>query len=547
MLRKTMIILMMTAFGLVTSASLTQAQNISREYDNDTYPEHEYDYDRARIDRYLDVEVWVNHADNEYCEGDRIVISYRANRDAFVVIYGIDTRGRVNLLFPSYPGEDNFVRGGVTYHLPSAYDDFDLVVSGPEGVEHIQAIASRDRFPIPDWHPASGLVYDWDDPFEYMDYLNERFFVRYGGQRFAYDRTAIYVYEWEPYYFRPVYYPRYYPWTLCGNVYIDYPFGATIYIDGIYWGCAPLYIPRVYVGWHTITIYDYYGWCWEHDFHITRYHTVVLGHDVIRTSPTVVSKYKEVRFSGYRNPVSSGYPEFETKKKAIMTSGKVGSVSITRHEGAASKKTETVLTLDKKFVRGSTELVKTERGYETTGSVYGTKEGTKPSYPARPGDSRLGKSKGSISTEMSRSLKKPTISVDQTSRSGSKKAVDNQKTGRTSESSSGYYRKKSGSEYKGSAKLRRIKTESTKSSESKKGKQTKSFDRSKESGTSYMPSKATDRKSGGSKKSSGTYHQRGSGAASKAAGISVRPSPSTGKSGASSGSKRVSGGGKDRR
>lgn len=97
MLRTMYKILVMTAVLAVVSAPLASAQNVVRDYDEDEYR----DVDRTRIDRYLDVEIWANHSDGEYYEGDDIVLHYRTNRDAFVVIYSIDTRGRVNLLLPS--------------------------------------------------------------------------------------------------------------------------------------------------------------------------------------------------------------------------------------------------------------------------------------------------------------------------------------------------------------------------------------------------------------------------------------------------------------
>ena len=167
--------ILLIAIAVMTGTMVASAQdNITREYNDD-----DYYGDRARIDRYFDVELWTNHSDDEFYEGDEIILYYRANRDAFVAIYSIDTRGRVNLLFPTGPAEDNFVRGGATYSLPGSYDNFDLVVNGPEGIETIQVIASRDRFPIPDWYNNSGLVCDWDDRYDYMDYLNDRFFDGY--------------------------------------------------------------------------------------------------------------------------------------------------------------------------------------------------------------------------------------------------------------------------------------------------------------------------------------------------------------------------------
>lgn len=522
MLQNLLRMLVMTAIALVISAVPAMSQNVTQDYGDDEYQ----DADRTRIDRYLDVEIWTNHSDGEYDEGDNIVISYRTNRDAFVVVYSIDSRGRVSLLFPSEPGRDNFIRGGVTYRLPDGLDDFDLVVSGPEGVENIQIIASRERFPIPDWYPTSGLVCDWDDRYEYMDYLNDRYFVRYGGQRFAYDRTAIYIDEWEQDDFRPVYYPAYQNWTVCGNMYIDYPIGATVYIDGFYWGCAPLYIPRIYVGWHTVTVYDYYGYCWESDFHLTRYHTAVLGHKVIRTSPTVVSKYKEVRYSGYRNPEVNGYPDFKQKHKAIVKSASVNLEGNVVGDASLSKETRTIFTGVKKHVQGSAKLVKTERGYETVGLVDEQPKKSQQTQSDGAKITRQGEIKGKMSTDSPDISKKSSIVGSKVKSSSGEKSYQQTKPKVSSEKSSGYYQKKSGSTYE-------KKSNTIKSTKVKSPTSTKSTD-SKSSG-----------KSGDSKKSGSSYKSPGS---SKPSGKAT--SPSVGKSGGKAGSatgKKASSQGKEKR
>jgi|GEM_PF-468963 len=335
---------------------------------------YQYDYDRVKIDRYLDVEIWTDHSDEEYYEGDKITLYFRASRDCFVAIYSIDTRGRVNLLFPSEPGQENYIYGGLSYRLPGEDDDYDLEVSGPEGFEYLQIIASRERIDIPNWYHNSGLVSDAADMDEYMDYLNLNYFVRYGGQRFAFDRASIYVNEWEEYYFRPVYWPYYPSWTVYGNCYIDYPWGSSVYINGVYWGCTPLYIPRLVVGWHTITVYDPWHHCWESDFHVSRHNTMVFNRTVITTSPTVKSKYKEVHAVGYRNPVKAGYPEFEAHK-ASVTKEISRSSAVTKTTRGASPGSSAVgdgsdddFTLPKSYVRGSAKVVKTDRGYETDGT-----------------------------------------------------------------------------------------------------------------------------------------------------------------------------------
>src|SRR5512147_301407 len=130
----------------LTPALKAQEQGEDRDYrDSDTYrQESRYDNDRAgdpmRIDRYLDAQVWPNRDDAEYYTGDNVVINFRANRDCFVAIYSIDSRGRVNLLFPNDPSDDNYITGGVTYHLPGSNDKYDLRIDGPSGREYLQIV-----------------------------------------------------------------------------------------------------------------------------------------------------------------------------------------------------------------------------------------------------------------------------------------------------------------------------------------------------------------------------------------------------------------------
>jgi hypothetical protein len=374
------------ALGVMALAPALQAQDDSEDRDyrdsDNLRQERRYDDDRygepMRIDRYLDVQVWPNRDDAEYYTGDNVVINFRANRDCFVAIYSIDSRGRVNLLFPNDPSDDNYITGGVTYKLPGNDDRYDLKIDGPSGREHLQIVASRERLEIPNWYRNSGLVCDADDRNEYMDYLNERHFVRYPGQRFALDRAVLFVKEWEPDYYRPIYNPYYPDWAVCGNVYIDYPWGGSVYINGIYWGVAPLYVPRLVVGWHVVTIYDPWGYCWESDFHINRYHTVIFDRTVVKTSRVVVSRYKEVNVTKWRDPVKHGYPDYKPVVATKTPRGTVAGVDRLTDKGTRMEPTsiDDFRPLSKKYSRGETGLVKTERGYEAAGDAKGIKTTT---------------------------------------------------------------------------------------------------------------------------------------------------------------------------
>ena len=537
--RMKLLTILMTLIFLISTPSM-MAQNISRQYDDDNYDSEKYGYEeRFRVDRYLDVEVWTNHNDGEYYEGDNVVIHYRVNRDAYIVIYSIDTRGRVNLLFPADPTDNNYVEAGITYRMPNNWDDYELVVSGPEGVENIQIIASRERIPIPDWYPVSGLVSDWDNRFEFMDYINDRYFLKYNGQRMAYDRTAIYIEEWEDYYFQPVYHPVYHHWTLCGNVYLDYPWGSTVYVNGIYWGCTPLYLPRVYVGWHTFTVYDPWGYCWESDIHVSRYHTIVLDNEIVRPGPHVQSKYKQVRTSGYRSPVKNGYPNFAAKKVSVMSSKLVTKKNVVIKTGKNGKATTGVVTISpKKNQRGSTAMIKTDRGWETSGigerattKGYGkssrqsvTVSGSSKSDKSRSKGIDYGSS-GSYNSGGSKKSGRSSVTInDGSSSKGNKSSKSTIKSQDKSSSSSGYYQKKSG---KKNQKSGSYKSSSSKSNKS--GKSTKTYKQS------------TPSKKSGSSKSSGTIKssKQSSGKSSGSSG-----SKSSGKKSSSGGSKSKGRGGK---
>lgn len=267
-------------------------------------------------DHYLDAEIWTNN--DEYYEGDKITISFRTNKDCFVAIYNIDTRGQVNLIYPTEPGDASHIRGGKIYQLPDQYDNYELNVQGPAGTEYLQIVASNDPFPLPPWFNGSGIVCN-DDPNDFLNYINASYFGCDHDCVRALDMTSFQVQEWHDYYFRPVYHYDYPDWSLCGSVYIDYPFGSTIYIDGIYWGIAPLFIPRVYFGYHYITIYDWDGYCWEDRIDVVRYKSIILDKAIIRTHPGVKSRYREVERSRFLDPAKNGYPDYQKEIRVKET------------------------------------------------------------------------------------------------------------------------------------------------------------------------------------------------------------------------------------
>ena len=99
----------------------------------------------------LRVRVWTEPGEGSLVlPGENVSVRFRTDDDAYVVVYVIDTRGRVRVLFPENPYDDGFVRGGNVVRLPGRGAGYRLMVSGPAGVERIVAMAS-DRPLVGRW------------------------------------------------------------------------------------------------------------------------------------------------------------------------------------------------------------------------------------------------------------------------------------------------------------------------------------------------------------------------------------------------------------
>lgn len=216
----------------------------------------------------LDIDVWVDRGNGAvYHPGDDIRIHFKTNRDAFVVIYNVDTRGYVHLLYPYDYRDDRFVQGRRTYSIPSSRDDYDLIVDGPSGTERIVAIASWDPFDLPNlgWYSSEDEDYDEDDYYylrrdddeddeEFIEDLNRRIIPR-DYDNYSIDETYFRVKYRHPrsYYTYPASYGYPYYGSF-GAFYFDYPYGAAIYIDGIFFGYSPLFLPHFLIGRHYVSI-----------------------------------------------------------------------------------------------------------------------------------------------------------------------------------------------------------------------------------------------------------------------------------------------------
>ncbi len=100
----------------------------------------------------LEVDVWLDRGNGAaYNPDDAIIVYFEANRPSYVVVYGIDTDGYVHILYPYYPGMDNYVAGHQTYSIPGGGFDMALYVDEPVGMGYVEAVASEEPFLLDDW------------------------------------------------------------------------------------------------------------------------------------------------------------------------------------------------------------------------------------------------------------------------------------------------------------------------------------------------------------------------------------------------------------
>jgi hypothetical protein len=105
------------------------------------------------------VEVWTDRGDDPYSRGQGVRVHFRADQDAYVTILRVDTDGRVRVLFPREPWDDNFARGGREYEAQGGYDRDAFDIDDYPGVGYVFAVAAADPF-----------IYDGIENNEHWDY-----------------------------------------------------------------------------------------------------------------------------------------------------------------------------------------------------------------------------------------------------------------------------------------------------------------------------------------------------------------------------------------
>lgn len=154
----------------------------------------------TRVDAFRPkVQVWTDNGNDPYHAGDQARVYLKADQDAYVTVFRVDTDGRVRVLFPRDPWVDNFVRGDREYEIQSSPSSDAFAIDDDPGLGYIFAVASADPFvyePI-----ESGDHWDYrtiadgrvrGDPYVALTDLAQRIMPA-GDADWDYDITPYYV------------------------------------------------------------------------------------------------------------------------------------------------------------------------------------------------------------------------------------------------------------------------------------------------------------------------------------------------------------------
>lgn len=102
--------------------------------------------------RPLSVEVWTDRGDDAvYTPGEVMQVKARTNDDAYLLVYEIDSEGRITVLFPFRRGS-GMVEGRSTLRLPPEDSRYELTVESETGQGYVVALASREPFRELPWY-----------------------------------------------------------------------------------------------------------------------------------------------------------------------------------------------------------------------------------------------------------------------------------------------------------------------------------------------------------------------------------------------------------
>ncbi len=88
----------------------------------------------------FNIRLWTNSS--QYKLGDTLSFFFRAERDCYLNLVDINSRGELTVIFPNRFHQDNYVQAGRTYQIPDESYGFEFQAQPPAGKDRVYAIAS---------------------------------------------------------------------------------------------------------------------------------------------------------------------------------------------------------------------------------------------------------------------------------------------------------------------------------------------------------------------------------------------------------------------
>lgn len=113
----------------------------------------------ARAEPSPRIVVWTDAGSDPITRGATMTVRYRTDVDGYVTIMRVDTDGRLRVLFPRRPDDDNFARGGIEHRVPGRGEDYTLRVEEYPGEGFLFALVTLDPLEFP--RLESGVDFDY--------------------------------------------------------------------------------------------------------------------------------------------------------------------------------------------------------------------------------------------------------------------------------------------------------------------------------------------------------------------------------------------------
>lgn len=92
----------------------------------------------------FNVTAWVDKRNNTYRTGEKLVLSVRPKKDAYITVINVGTTGNINIVYPNKFSGSNFVRAGEILKIPGDNDQYDFVVHGQAGYDVLKVVATSE-------------------------------------------------------------------------------------------------------------------------------------------------------------------------------------------------------------------------------------------------------------------------------------------------------------------------------------------------------------------------------------------------------------------